>query len=178
MRFLVQRRQQKSCQQTDTQSPHGCIECQSGPPIRGALSRAVSGPQLPGEVAIIRTSGNERRLDLLCLTAQCPIRLQEPVWQKPTELISCFLLLERLTMQIVSLGPWRGGEFCPVMILPGMVSIGKTVRVYTTWLQWAFCTACWLVTCMHIDKCDGVGEPVACPAFFPFGGPSILASYQ
>lgn len=83
-------------------------------------------------MAVIRTSGDKHTLDLLCLIAQCSIRLHKPVQQKPTELISCFLLLERLTMQIVSLGPWRGGEFCPVMLLPVTVSIGKMVRVYTT----------------------------------------------
>lgn len=80
----------------------------------------------------IRTSGDKHTLDLLCLIAQCSIRLHKSVQQKPTDLISCFLLLERLTMQIVCLGPWRGGEFCPVMLLPVTVSIGKMVRVYTT----------------------------------------------
>lgn len=83
-------------------------------------------------MAVIRTLGDKCTLDLLCLTAQCPIRLQEPIQLKPTELISCFLLLERFTIQIVSSGPWRGGEICSVMLLPVTVSTGKMVRVYTT----------------------------------------------
>lgn len=108
MRFLAQRREQESCQQSAVRGPHGHSGlCQA---LSCALSRAAPQPSAVGDAAWQELQGEP---DLLCRVSQlsAPSGCGDQGGRNRQSALAAFRPLpQSFTMHTVSLEPWRGGD--------------------------------------------------------------------